>query len=67
MESKSPDRLIVATDVSIPRETLLGFLNDCVEKMMDQREIEKLVDIHFVKNQALFTVMIDFQRDTYVE
>jgi hypothetical protein len=60
-----PSQLITREQVTIPRAILLGFLNDCVEKLMVHENIERIVARHLETQEPLYQLMMNYQREVY--
>jgi hypothetical protein len=53
-------------DGPVPRDRIVGFLDDCVSKLLDDTVVHDLVLRHFDTKKPLFEIMIDYQREVYV-
>lgn len=47
----------------MPRDVLMGFLNGCVEMMLDEGNINEMINEAKRKNMGLHDVAVHFQRD----
>jgi hypothetical protein len=65
MSSQLPSSLPLITreNGSVPRDRLLGYLNDCVDKLNQPETIEMLVLRHLDSSEPLFQIFINYQRE----
>lgn len=54
---------VTKTATTIPRDVLLGFLNGCVEMMLDEGNLNEMINEAKRKNMGLHDVAVNFQRD----
>lgn len=50
-------------DGPVPRDRIVGFLNDCVAKLLDDTTVHDLALRHIDTKTPLFEIMIDYQRE----
>ena len=56
-------KLHTQSDGPIPRDKIEGFLNDCVEKLLQDTTIDEIVRKHLDVQRPLYELMIAYQRE----